>query len=76
MLYEVITDAFEIEITDDIRYDHANSIAVMVFDPGTDAGVTVGKQSDNRFKDSGRYTYSPVSGIWQTVWIEPVPDHP
>lgn len=66
-------DAFEIEITEAVSFDTENTLAVQVFDPGTDAGVTVGKQADRRFEDSGRYTYSPISGIWQTVWIEPVP---
>ena len=30
-----------------------------------------GKQKEKR----GGMWYTPVSGIWQTVWMEPVPDH-
>ncbi len=30
-----------------------------------------GKQKENR----GGMWYTPVSGIWQTVWLEPVPEH-
>lgn len=29
--------------------------------------------SNARFVDPQRYAYAPASGIWQTVWIEPVP---
>ena len=48
-------------------------IAVAVYDPTNSEGIAVGKQNASKFADPSRYTYSPVSGIWQTIWLEPVP---
>ncbi len=45
-----------------------NEVVVKVFDPTTDGYQPCGKQ---RLKPEGIW-YTPVSGIWQTVWIEPV----
>ncbi|RXP62755.1 glycoside hydrolase family 2 [Lutibacter sp. HS1-25] len=50
-----------------------NELAVQVFDPGSEAGIAYGKQSNESFSNPQRYAYTPCSGIWQTVWIEPVP---
>ncbi len=44
-----------------------NEIVVAAFDPSTNDG-TLGKQS---LKPGGIF-YTPSSGIWQTVWLEPV----
>lgn len=43
-------------------------LVVKVWDPTTDGYQPVGKQ---RKKPEGIW-YTPVSGIWQTVWLEPV----
>lgn len=43
-------------------------LVVKVWDPTTDGYQPVGKQHS---KPEGIW-YTPVSGIWQTVWIEPV----
>ena len=48
-----------------------NELVVKVWDP-TDKGYQPrGKQVNN---PHGIW-YTPVSGIWQTVWLEPVPEH-
>lgn len=44
------------------------NITVRVYDPTTDGYQPVGKQKS---KPEGIW-YTPVTGIWQTVWIEPV----
>ncbi|MCG8526080.1 MAG: hypothetical protein MI748_06855 [Opitutales bacterium] len=67
-------DAFSFEITHQAKFGGKNEIVMEVYDPGNDEAIAVGKQDNKRFEDSGRYTYTPVSGIWQTVWIEPVPE--
>lgn len=43
-------------------------LVVKVWDPTTDGYQPVGKQNN---KPEGIW-YTPVSGIWQTVWLEPV----
>lgn len=47
-----------------------NHLAVRVYDPSDDAPQPRGKQVR---KPEGIW-YTPVSGIWQTVWLEPVPE--
>ncbi|RZJ86527.1 MAG: beta-galactosidase, partial [Chryseobacterium sp.] len=43
-------------------------LVVKVWDPTTDGYQPVGKQH----KNPESIWYTPVSGIWQTVWLEPV----
>lgn len=43
-------------------------LVVKVWDPTTDSYQPVGKQK----KNPSEIWYTPVSGIWQTVWLEPV----
>ena len=63
-------DPFQIDITEQVNRHEQNSIVVRVCDP-TDAGTQPrGKQK----RSSGGIWYTPVSGIWQTVWLEPVPE--
>ncbi|MDR2116525.1 MAG: hypothetical protein LBP87_09100 [Planctomycetaceae bacterium] len=64
-------DAFSFDITDYLKDTQtgANELVVHVFDPSDHGKQPRGKQSTN---PSGIW-YSPVSGIWQTVWLEPVP---
>lgn len=62
-------DPFSLDITDALK-DGANELVVRVWDP-TDAGAQPrGKQVSK----PGGIWYTPVSGIWQTVWLEPVPE--
>ncbi len=46
-----------------------NELRVDVLDPTTDGYQPIGKQHNN---PSGIW-YTPVTGIWDTVWLEPVP---
>ncbi len=59
---------FTFEITEFIK-EEENEIVVAVWDPTDTYGQERGKQV---LKPEGMF-YTPVSGIWQTVWIEPVP---
>jgi beta-galactosidase/beta-glucuronidase len=61
-------DGFSFDITDVLRAKGGNEIVVSVWDP-TDAGPQPrGKQ----VRKPGGIWYTPTSGIWQTVWLEPV----
>ncbi|HEY3319036.1 MAG TPA: glycoside hydrolase family 2 TIM barrel-domain containing protein [Planctomycetota bacterium] len=61
-------DGFSFDITDAIKPGAPQEIVVGVFDP-TDAGPQPrGKQ----VRRPGGIFYTPVTGIWQTVWLEPV----
>ncbi|WP_141736774.1 glycoside hydrolase family 2 protein [Oligoflexus tunisiensis] len=60
---------FSFDITDYLISSPEQTLTVRVWDP-TDAGQQpVGKQS---LKPGGIW-YTAVTGIWQTVWLEPVP---
>ena len=62
-------DPFFFDITDALKADGPQEIVLAVFDP-TDAGLQpIGKQR----RRPGGIMYTPTTGIWQTVWIEPVP---
>jgi len=67
-------DPFTFNITPYLKPGSLQEITVMVYDPGNEEGIAVGKQANDRFSAPGRYAYTPSSGIWQTVWIEPVSD--
>ncbi len=58
---------FSFDITEHIKPEK-NLIKVIVCDP-LDTELAYGKQTKNR----GGMWYTPVSGIWQTVWLEEVP---
>ena len=61
-------DPFTLDITDSVLASTANEIIVSVWDP-TDAGTQPrGKQ----VRKPHSIWYTPTSGIWQTVWLEPV----
>lgn len=61
-------DSFGFDITDQLHWDGTDEIVVAVSDP-TEGDQPRGKQSR---KTEGVF-YTPTSGIWQTVWLEPVP---
>ncbi len=67
-------DDFSFDITPHLKEHGPQELIIQVFDPTNHAAIAVGKQNHGKFADPGRYTYSPASGIWQTVWLEPVPD--
>jgi len=62
-------DTFTFDITDALHWTNAEEISVSVTDP-TEADQPRGKQS--RHPDG--IFYKSTSGIWQTVWLEPVPE--
>ena len=60
--------AFSCDITKFLREE--NHLEVIVFDHLRSHVLPYGKQR----KDRGGMWYTPVSGIWQTVWLESVPE--
>lgn len=60
---------FSFDITDFIK-SHNNKLKIKVTD-NLSTDYPYGKQSSKR----GGMWYTPVSGIWQTVWLENVPEH-
>ena len=64
-------DPFDFDITEALTGTGLQELAVAVWDP-TEGGQPRGKQ----VRKPGGIMYTPTSGIWQTVWIEPVaPSH-
>lgn len=62
-------DPFSFDITPAITKGGEQEIAVRVFDPTDLGGFPRGKQT---LHPQG-IMYTSVTGIWQTVWLEPVP---
>ncbi|MBX3117927.1 MAG: hypothetical protein KF784_02605 [Fimbriimonadaceae bacterium] len=60
-------DPFGFDITDALKAGE-NELVLRVWDPTTDGDQPYGKQT---FTPSGIW-YTAVTGIWQTVWMEPV----
>jgi hypothetical protein len=60
-------DPFSFDITDALK-DGKGELVVRVWDPTDKGSQPLGKQIHN---PHGIW-YTPVSGIWQTVWMEPV----
>lgn len=64
---------FSVDATPHLNSNGTNELLVHVYDP-TDQDrvqIPIGKQTLNR---GGMIWYTPCSGIWQTVWLESVPD--
>lgn len=59
-------DPFSFDITDLVIKGKANELVVRVWDPTDEGPQPRGKQVN---KPSGIW-YTPVTGIWQTVWLE------
>ena len=62
-------DRFSFDITHALQSGGEQELVVAVFDPTDEFGQPRGKQVR---KPEGIW-YTPVTGIWQTVWLEPVP---
>lgn len=60
-------DPFSFDVTDALTSGD-NELEVKVWDPTTDGDQPYGKQT---FTPNGIW-YTAVTGIWQTVWLEPV----
>jgi beta-galactosidase/beta-glucuronidase len=61
-------DPFSFDITKHLKGSGAQEIVVGVWDPSDDGPQPRGKQ----VKNPNSIWYTPVSGIWQTVWLEAV----
>ena len=59
---------FSLDITEALNKKGAQKLVVRVWDPTEKGEQPVGKQ----LTKLGKIWYTPVSGIWQTVWLEPV----
>jgi beta-galactosidase/beta-glucuronidase len=62
-------DPFSIDITNALRKGAKQELAIRVWDPSDDGPQPRGKQ----IKNPHGIWYTPVTGIWQTVWLEAVP---
>ena len=63
-------EAFSMDITDYLQQE--NHLQICCFDDLNDQSFPYGKQVLP--KKRGGMWYTPVSGIWQTVWLESVPE--
>ncbi len=61
-------DPFTFDITDALKKDAENEIVVSVLDPSDASYQARGKQVQRPHS----IWYTPTTGIWQTVWLEPV----
>jgi hypothetical protein len=61
-------DRFSADVTDALRPRGPQELIVGVYDPTDLNGQAVGKQR----RAPGGIFYTPASGIWQSVWMEPV----
>lgn len=62
-----MSDPFSFDVTDALK-DGRGELVVRVWDPTEKGSQPLGKQLS---KPEGIW-YTPVTGIWQTVWMEPV----
>jgi beta-galactosidase/beta-glucuronidase len=63
-------DPFSFDITKALTKSTNQKISVRVWDPSDDGPQPRGKQ----VKNPHGIWYTPVTGIWQTVWLESVPE--
>lgn len=63
--------SFSFDITSAVRLGE-NEIAVLALDDTRDTAIPTGKQSD-RYGSHGCF-YTRTTGIWQTVWLEFMPE--
>ena len=63
-------DPFAFDITQNLKKGSQQVISVRVWDPTDEGPQPRGKQVNN---PHGIW-YTPVTGIWQTVWLEAVPE--
>ena len=62
-------DGFSYDITSYLSGSGQQELIVRVFDPTDNGGYARGKQT----LYPGGIMYTPCTGIWRTVWLEPVP---
>jgi len=63
-------DPFSFDVTDALTDEGEQTIEISVWDPTDRGHQPVGKQTH----DPRSIWYTAVTGIWQTVWLEPVPE--
>lgn len=63
-------DPFAFDISEALQGRGEQELVLRVWDPTNDGPQPRGKQ----VKDPHAIWYTPVTGIWQTVWLEAVPD--
>ena len=63
-------DSFSFDITEQLAKTKTQKIRVRVWDPSDSGPQPRGKQ----VKEPKGIWYTPVTGIWQTVWLETVPE--
>ena len=61
---------FSFDVTDVYAQNHSNMLSMCVFDPSEEGVQLRGKQRIDR----GTMWYTAQSGIWQTAWLEVVPE--
>lgn len=66
-------DSFGFDITKSLQPGTSHKIVVSVWDP-TDSGVEGVLNGKQTLRPPGGASYTATSGIWQTVWLESVPD--
>lgn len=62
-------DPFSFDITDALTASGPQEVVVRVWDPSDAGSQPRGKQ----VREPEGIWYTPTTGIWQTVWLEPVP---
>jgi hypothetical protein len=63
-------DSFSFDITEHVKAGQRHQFVVSVWDPTDTEWQLHGKQTLH----PGGCSYTATSGIWQTVWLEPVPE--
>jgi beta-galactosidase/beta-glucuronidase len=67
-------NSFSFDITKALSSGGGEEIFVVVYDPSNMGPQPFGKQRISARYSPGGDTYTPNSGIWQTVWLESVPE--
>ena len=65
-------DHFQFDITGFLSKEQKHEIKLVVWDPTNEGSQPIGKQALPAIRNVTKYT--ATSGIWQTVWLEPIND--
>ena len=63
-------DHFQFDIAGFLNKDEKHEIKLVVWDPTNEGSQPIGKQALPAIRNVTKYT--ATSGIWQTVWLEPI----
>jgi len=64
-------DPFSLDVTSFLKKSGSQDVVIRVWDPSDEGPQPRGKQ----VKNPHSIWYTPVTGIWQTVWLETVPEN-